>query len=122
MIQAIISNPVPENASRKKFLGEVQFVVAESSEEALIPSISVPIKALPPNVTGSSWCALAASPHRLDGTAILTCEVRFNVLDVDSATGAPLHIGPSISTFNSSFQESHVEEMEDIKIRRSEFE
>jgi Vam6/Vps39-like protein vacuolar protein sorting-associated protein 39 len=121
VIQAIISNPVPDNVSRKKFLGEVQFVVAESSEEALIPSISVPIKVLPPNITGSSWCALAASPHRLDGTAILTCEVRFNVLDVDSATGAPLHFGPAMSTFNSSFQ-SHVEEMEDIKIRRSEFE
>ena len=116
VIQAIITNPAP------KFLGDVQFIVAESSEEALIPSITIPIKVLPPNVTGSSWCVLTASPHRLDGTAILTCEIRYQVLDTDSATGAPLHFRPATIASNSKFQQDFVEEMEDIKIRPSEFE
>jgi hypothetical protein len=116
VIQAIIANPA------LKFLGDVQFVVAESSEEALIPSITIPIKVLPPNVTGSSWCVLTASPHRLDGTAILTCEIRYQVLDTDSATGAPLHFRPATIASNGKFQQEFVEEMEDIKIRPSEFE
>lgn len=127
VIQAIITNSATGNVARKKSLGEVQFVVAESSEEALTPSISIPIKVLPPNVAGCSWFALTASPHRLDGTAILTCEIRYQVLDIDSSssisstTGAPLHFRTAASTSNGNFQQ-HVEEMEDIKIRRSEFE
>ena len=29
----------------------------------------------------SSWSALAASPHRMDKTAVLTCELQYTVLE-----------------------------------------
>lgn len=116
VIQASVFNCAPH--MRDKSLGDVQLVVAESSEDALLPSIHIPIKTLPPEMTGSSWCVLAASPQRLDISAILTCEMRYNIIEVDSTTGAPLSFngGHGIPT------KSIVEEIQDIEIRRAEFE
>ena len=88
VIQATVTNSAA--ALEGKTLGEVQLIVAESSDEALLPSINIAIKTLPPKITGSTWCVLAASPQRLDGSAILACELRYKILEVDSATGAPL--------------------------------
>jgi len=116
VIQASVFNCAPQ--MRDKSLGNVQLVVAESSEDALLPSIHIPIKTLPSGMTGSSWCVLAASPQRLDVSAILTCELRYNIIEVDSTTGAPL-------SFNGGFgipSKSVVEEIQDIEIRRAEFE
>ena len=101
-----------------KTLGDVQLIVAESSDDALIPSINIAIKTLPPKVTGSAWCVLAASSQRLDGTATLTCEFRYRVLEVDNATGVPLNFSSGFGRNNRSF----VEEIQDIEIRRAEFE
>ncbi len=114
IIQAMVTNSA--TGLNGKSLGDVQLIVAESSDEALLPSINVPIKTLPFKMTGSSWCVLAASPQRLDGTAILACELRYRVLEVDIATGAPLSFSGS-----SSFSRSFVEEIQDIEIRRAEF-
>jgi hypothetical protein len=116
VIQASVFNCAPQ--MRDKSLGNVQLVVAESSEDALLPSIHIPIKTLPPGMTGSSWCVLAASPQRLDISAILTCELRYDIIKVDSTTGAPLSFdgGYGIPT------KSIVEEIQDIEIRRAEFE
>ena len=94
-------------------LGDVQLVVAESSDEALLPSVNVPIKILPSGMTGSSWCVLAASPQRLDGTAVLVCEMHYTISSHDVTTNA--------TAYPSSSGRSFVEEIRDIEIRRAEF-
>ena len=96
-------------------LGNVAFVVAESSEEAIQPSISVPIKLLPYKASGSAWCALMANPNRMEGTAILTCELRYTVMGVDTATGTPLTFGAVVSGRN------FVEELQDLEVSSSNF-
>jgi len=101
----------------ERTLSDVAFVVAESSDDALQPTIEVPIRTLPVKVAGSTWCVLAASPQRLDGTAFLTCELRFTVLSVDAATGAPLNFGDEAT----GFARTYVEELQDIEIRNTEF-
>jgi hypothetical protein len=116
VIQASIMNSLP--SLQGKTLGEVQFIVAESSDDALLPSINISVKVLPPELSGCSWCVLAASPQRLDGSAILACELRYKILDVDIATGAPLSFGGGPAKSSRSF----VEEIQDIEIRRAEFE
>ena len=114
IIQATITNVYDRT------LAEASLVVAESSDEALLPSYNVPIKMLPPNTTGSSWYVLAASPQRLDLSAVLACEVRYTILTVDSATGAPLGFSNGFSSGDSG--DSFVEEIQDITIRHAEFE
>lgn len=114
IIQATITNVYDQT------LAEASLIVAESSDEALLPSYNVPIKILPPNTTGSSWYVLAASPQRLDLSAVLACEVRYTILAVDSATGAPLGFSSGFSSGVSG--DSFVEEIQDITIRHAEFE
>jgi len=107
------------NSSRDdvRTLTDVAFVVAESSDEALVPTLEVPLKTLPPRATGSAWCVLAASPHRLDGTAFLASELRFTVLEVDAA-GAPLtFVEANVPGYGRPF----VEELQDLEIRHTEF-
>ena len=116
VIQASVTNSVP--GLELKTLGDVQLIVAESSDDALLPSINISVKVLPPTMSGCSWCVLAASSQRLDGSAVLTCELRYKILEVDSATGAPLSFGGGFAKPNRSF----VEEIQDIEIRRAEFE
>jgi len=96
-------------------LGNIAFVVAESSEDAIQPSTLVPIKILPYKATGSTWCVLVAAPSRMEGTAILTCELRYTVLGVDAATGTPLTFaaGTSGRTF--------VEELQELEVASSNF-
>lgn len=117
IIQAIVTNSAVVLEGRA--LGEVSLVVAESSDEALLPSINVSIKILPSKATGSSWYALAASPQRLDGAAILACEMRYTVLSMDSATGAPLSFNSGFASVGSG--RSFVEEIQDLEVRRGEF-
>jgi len=117
VIQAKVNNSAPSLEGRT--LGDVSLVVAESSDEALLPSIDVAIKTLPFRTTGSSWCVLAASPQRLDGTAILACEVRYTVLAVDSATGAPLSFSSGFASVGSG--RAFVEEVQDIEVHHAEF-
>ena len=100
-------------------LGDLKLVVAESSDEAVLPSLNVPIKTLPPRITGSSWCVLAASPQRLDGTAILVCEMHYNILSYDGSSSS-YHFDNGLQ--NGPSGRSHVEEIQDIEIRRAEFE
>ena len=94
-------------------LGDIQLVVAESSDEALLPSVNISIKTLPAGMTGSSWCVLAASPQRLDGTAILVCEIHYSVAPISAS---------SASSYQPGSGRSYVEEIQDIEIRRAEFE
>jgi len=117
VIQAKVNNSAPSLEGRT--LGDVSLVVAESSDEALLPSIDVAIKTLPFQTTGSSWCVLAASPQRLDGTAVLACEVRYTVLAVDSATGAPLSFSSGFASVGSG--RAFVEEVQDIDVHHAEF-
>lgn len=95
-------------------LGNVAFVVAESSEEAIQPTTQVPIKVLPYKATGSVWCVLVASPNRMEGTAILTCELRYTVLGVDATSGTPL-------SFGQGSGRTFVEELQDLEVLRSSF-
>eukprot|EP00985_Skeletonema_marinoi_P004573 scaffold1984_cov113-Skeletonema_marinoi.AAC.2 len=95
----------------------VAFVVAESSDEALLPTLQVSLKTLPPRATGSAWCVLAASPQRLDGTAFLASELRFTVLEVDAA-GAPLTF---VEANAPGYGRPFVEELQDLEIRHTEF-
>ena len=116
VVQAQVMNV---NSSRDdvRTLTDVAFVVAESSDEALVPTLEVPLKTLPPRATGSAWCVLAASPHRLDGTAFLASELRFTVLEVDAA-GAPLtFVEANVPGYGRPF----VEELQDLEIRHTEF-
>jgi Vam6/Vps39-like protein vacuolar protein sorting-associated protein 39 len=97
-------------------LGNVAFVVAESSEDAIQPSTQVPIKVLPFKASGSAWCVLVAAPNRMEGTAILTCELRYTVLGVDATSGTPVNFGGE-GTSGRTF----VEELQDIEVFASHF-
>lgn len=111
VIQAQITNDTPD----RRTLGDVAFVVAESSsEDAIVPAITVPLKALPARTTGSAWCVLEVSPSRLEETVLLTCELRFTILAVDVATGVPL-------SFGEGGGRTYVEELADLEVRPSEF-
>jgi hypothetical protein len=116
VIQAKVTNN--SSAVDGRTLGSVSFVVAESSEEAIQPLLQVPLKVLPFKSTGSTWCVLSAAPQRMEGTAILTCELRYTVLAVDATTGAPLSFGiGSSSTTGRTF----VEELQDLEVFASHF-
>jgi hypothetical protein len=111
VIQAQITNDTPD----VRTLGDVAFVVAESSsEDAIVPSITVPLKALPACLTGSAWCVLEVTPSRLEDTALLTCELRFTILAVDVATGVPL-------SFGEVGGRTYVEELADLEVASEEF-
>jgi hypothetical protein len=117
VIQAKVMNTA-SNANTRT-LSDVAFVVAESSDEAILPTMEVPLKTLPCNAVGSAWCVMAASPQRLDGTVFLTCELRYTVLSMDATTGAPLNFNEGAS--NSGFGRTYVEELQDIEIRHTDF-
>lgn len=112
IIQAKVTNSAVSVDGRT--LGDVAFVVAESSEEAIQPSLQVPLKALPFGATGSAWCVLSAAPQRMEGMAVLTCELRYTVLAVDAATGAPL-------SFSGGSGRVYVEELQDLEAQAAHF-
>lgn len=117
IIQAKITNN--SLAVDGRALGNLAFVVAESSEDAIQPASSaaqVPIKVLPFHTTGSAWCVLVASPNRMEGTAVLTCELRYTVLGVDATSGTSLSFGQGATTGRT-----FVEELQDIEVFASHF-
>ena len=121
VIQAKITNSAVSALSGEgRALADVSFVVAESSDEALTPTLTVPLKTLPTRSTGSVWCALAASPQRLDDIAVIACELRYTVLNVDATTGAPLTFGGGSATVGLG--QTYVEELRDLEVRPSDFE
>ena len=97
-------------------LGDVNFVVAESSEEAIQPSLQVPLKVLPYNVQGSSWCVLSASPQRMDSLAILTCELRYTILDAEGTAGFT-----AMDAVSAGGARSYVEELQDLEVYATHF-
>jgi hypothetical protein len=115
----IVATPNAQNDGRNT-LSNVAFVVAESSDEALVHTMDIPLKTLPPGAMGCAWCVVSASPQRLDGAAFLTCELRFTVLDVDAATGMPTNFSDSGSA-TPGFGPTYVEELHDIEVRHTEF-
>jgi hypothetical protein len=117
IIQAMVTNNSLTVEGRA--LGNLAFVVAESSEDAIqsAPSTAqIPIKVLPYNTTGSAWCVLVAAPSRMEGTAILTCELRYTVLGVDATSGTPLSFGQGATTGRT-----FVEEIQDVEVFASHF-
>lgn len=112
VIQARIVNSAVSVDGRT--LGDIAFVVAESSEEAIQPALQVPIKALPYQTSGSAWCVLSANPQRMDGIAVLTCELRYVVPTMDS-TGVAVNFGAAMSG------RSYVEELQDIEVHTAHF-
>lgn len=120
IIQAKITNSAISSISGEgRALADVSFVVAESSDEALTPTLTVPLKTLPMRSTGSVWCALAASPQRLDDVAVIACELRYTVLNVDATTGAPLSFGGGAASVGLGH--TYVEELQDLDVRPSDF-
>ena len=97
-------------------LSNVAFIVAESSEEAIQPLTQIPIKLLPYEASGSCWFVMSAAPNRMEGAAILTCELRYTVLGVDVTTGAPLSFGHAAGSGRT-----FVEELQDLEILQSNF-
>eukprot|EP00797_Seminavis_robusta_P019815 Sro2_g001680.2 (1216) ;mRNA; r:222963-226610 len=97
-------------------LGDVTFVVAESSEEAIQPSLQVPLKVLPYDVQGSTWCVLSASPQRMDSLAILTCELRYTVLDAEGTSGFA-----TVESVSSGGGRTYVEELQDLEVYATHF-
>ena len=91
------------NTSRDQTLADLAFIIAESSDEALLPTMDVPLKTLPAHATGSAWVVLTASPQRLE-TCFLTCELRYTVADAREGAGR-----------------TYVEELQDVEVRHSEF-
>lgn len=112
VIQAKITNSAASVEGRA--LCDVAFIVAESSDEAIQPALQVPLKMLPFQSSGSSWCVLSANPQRMDGIAILTCELRYGVSTTDS-TGIALSFSGAITGRN------YVEELQDIEVHASHF-
>jgi hypothetical protein len=114
VLQAQIANDTPD----RRTLAEVAFVVAESSsEDSVVPVANVPIKTLPAHSAGSAWCVLEIMPSRLEETVLLTCELRFTIMAVDLATGAPL----SFSGEGGGGGRIYVEELNDLEVRPKEF-
>jgi len=114
ILQAQITNDSPD----RRTLADVAFVVAESSsEDSVVPTVNVPVKTLPLRSTGSAWCALEIIPARLEETVLLTCELRFTIMAVDLATGAPL----SFSGEGGGGGRTYVEELNDLEVRPKEF-
>jgi hypothetical protein len=123
VIQAQVMNILAAPTTRhdgRITLSNVAFVVAESSDEALVPTMELPVTTLPPGAMGCAWCVLSASPQRLDGAAFLTCELRFTVLEVDAATGIPTKFSESGSATPGNGR-TYVEELHDIEVRHTEF-
>jgi hypothetical protein len=112
VIQAKITNSAASVEGRA--LGDIAFVVAESSEEAIQPALQVPLRVLPYQSSGSSWCVLSSNPQRMDGIAVLTCELRYIVSTIDS-TGVALNFDGAITGRN------YVEELQDIEVHASHF-
>ena len=127
VIQAQVMNTTASTMNQEspgsRTLADVAFVIAESSDEALVPTSDLPLKTLPPGSMGSAWCILSAFPQRLDGSAFLTCELRFTVLDVDATTGTPLSFNEMGGAGNNAglFGRKYVEELQDIEVRNTEF-
>ena len=111
----VIQTQVTNTASGQT-LADLALVIAESSDEALQPTMEIPLKALPPRVTGSAWVVLTASPQRLE-TCFLTCELRYTVLS-DASTGTHFHVN---AESGSGVGRSCVEEIQDIEVRHDEF-
>ena len=101
---------------QQSVLSDIAFVVAESSEvDAIQPMMQVPIQLLPPKMTGSAWCVLAASPGLMDGpTAQLTCELRYSVRPSVGDGG----MVPGGTTLNAR---TFVEELHDLEVHASHF-
>ena len=112
MIQAQVTN-----TASGQTLADLALVIAESSDEALQPTMEIPLKALPPRVTGSAWVVLTASPQRLE-TCFLTCELRYTVVSGDASTGAHFHVN---AESGSGVGKLCVEEIQDIEVRHDEF-
>lgn len=111
VIQAQITNDTPD----RRTLCDVAFIVAESSsEDAMVPTVTVPLKVLPARTTGSAWCVLEVTPQRLEETVLLTCELRFTILAIDVATGVPL-------SFGDGGGRTYVEELADLEVSSEEF-
>ena len=105
------------NTASGQTLADLALVIAESSDEALQPTMEIPLKALPPRVTGSAWVVLTASPQRLE-TCFLTCELRYTVVSGDASTGAHFHVNVESG---SGVGKLCVEEIQDIEVRHDEF-
>jgi len=123
VIQAQVTNNPATSMTDQNYartLANVAFVIAESSDDALVPTMELPLKTLPHKATGSAWCVIAANPQRLDGAAFLTCELRFTVLTVDADTGMPLKFSESINS-SIGLGQTFVEELHDIEVRHTEF-
>ena len=107
VVQAQVTNTASDQT-----LSDLAFVIAESSDEAILPMMEVALKTLPPNTPGSAWAVCTASPQRME-TCFLTCELRYTVLSGDDATGARLN-APGVGR-------TYVEELQDLEIRHNEF-
>lgn len=112
VIQAKITNSAASVDGRT--LGDISFVVAESSDDAIQPTLQVPVQTLPYQSTGSAWCVLQANPQRMDNTgmAVLTCELRYVV----SAAAVALNFSGAIGNGRS-----YVEELQDVEVHASHF-
>jgi hypothetical protein len=126
VIQARVNNgaAAPNNQNQNNYrnttLTNVAFVVAESSDDALVLTMEIPLKTLPPAAIGSAWCVLSVSPQRLDGAAFLTCELRFTVLEVDATTGIPTNFSEGTNPVPGNGR-IYVEELHDVEVRHTEF-
>ena len=114
VIQAKVTNQATLSDKSIRTLSDIQFVVAECSDEAIQPLLQVKIAVLPSKMTGSAWCVLSASPGRMEGsTAQLTCELRYTVGQGD-ASGAMF--SPTGATGRK-----YVEELQDMEVHASHF-
>jgi hypothetical protein len=123
VIQAQVTNNsalAKADHNQARALTNIAFAIAESSDEALMPTMELPLKTLPPGATGCAWCVVAVNPQRLDGAAFLTCELRFTLLDVDADTGMPLKFSESVNA-SVGLGQICVEELHDIEVRHTEF-
>lgn len=121
VIQAQVTNisaTSKADHNRTRTLANVAFAIAESSDDALIPTMELPIKTLSPGAMGCAWCVIAVNPQRLDGAAFLTCELRFTLLEVDADSGVPLQFSVDSS---AALGQIRVEELHDIEVRHTDF-
>jgi hypothetical protein len=80
--------------------------------------MQVPIAVLPSKMTGSTWCVLAATPARMEGsTAQLTCELRYTV----GGQGDSSSIMTMMPQSSGMMGRTYVEELQDLEVHASHF-
>lgn len=124
VLEAKVTNSLPGCKGKPgRCIGDVDFIVTESSDDSLLPNFSVPLDLLPEGMSGSTWYILSLCSQHLNSVVTLTCELRYKLLTIDATTGGPLDFGGIFEVPPVSGKQGRaiVECLQDIDVFSNEF-